>query len=203
MNEQINPPVTGATADLNWKRYFTTVTPSSKFLAMLVFVALPFAGFGLGLKYGTEMPSLTPTLPTETVSVKTYANSEYGYEFTYPISWRMVEERQAWSGDYLPDSRTFVAIWPTTYPAQDFSARVDVYEEKLFVVMNESPFLQGHPFTLTNVNGIPWIVVQGLDYEGKPTDNFSYLTEGNNGTYEVGGSAELTRQILSQFKIFN
>lgn len=37
------------------KHHFTTVTPLSKFLAMVLFIAMPFAGFGLGLKYGMEM----------------------------------------------------------------------------------------------------------------------------------------------------
>lgn len=39
---------------------FTTVTPISKFIAMLLFITLPFAGFYLGIQYGKI--STTPTI---------------------------------------------------------------------------------------------------------------------------------------------
>ena len=36
------------------KEQFTTVTPLSKALAMIVFITLPFAAFFLGMNYGKQ-----------------------------------------------------------------------------------------------------------------------------------------------------
>jgi len=55
------PPITSAEPVVppktDWKRHFFTVTPLSKALAMLLFIALPFFGFWLGMNYPTIMDS--------------------------------------------------------------------------------------------------------------------------------------------------
>lgn len=75
----------------------TTVTPFSKFLAMGLFLLLPFAGFYLGMRYqetldsAKKQRSTTQAIPRkplslvdETANWKTYRNKEYGLEIKYP-----------------------------------------------------------------------------------------------------------------------
>lgn len=77
----------------------TTITSLSKYFAMILFIALPFIGFLLGIKY-QEMIDLierqelynnlapiarspTPT-PENTNELRTYTNTKYNYSFKYP-----------------------------------------------------------------------------------------------------------------------
>lgn len=92
----------------------TTVTPLSKTLAMILFIALPFLGFLLGMQYQevidfqnqqvtapvTLKPHPAPstiaqpsrsTASAETANWKTYKNSEYS--FKYPANF-IIKERQ-------------------------------------------------------------------------------------------------------------
>lgn len=78
----------------------TTVTPISKFLAMLLFITLPFAGFYLGMQYGkisttstiylaknkglAIQPPISPTLSSIPSSWKTFTNTQFHYSFRYP-----------------------------------------------------------------------------------------------------------------------
>lgn len=79
----------------------TTVTPLSKFLALLLFILFPLVGFYAGMEYqrlisssealsvetgfkpiSTPSPqAVTTTTPTPTGTWKTYRNEEYGFEF--------------------------------------------------------------------------------------------------------------------------
>lgn len=90
---------------------FTTVTPLSKVLAMILFIILPFGGFLLGMNYRNDQitatisqddpysPSLsdsfidawpTPTLPGQEPSDwKIYTDTERGFEFRYPDDWKI------------------------------------------------------------------------------------------------------------------
>jgi hypothetical protein len=43
----------------NIKQQFTTVTTFSKIVAGILFIALPFIGFYLGMQYGKEIKALT------------------------------------------------------------------------------------------------------------------------------------------------
>lgn len=121
---------------------------------------------------------------------KTYRNEKYGFEFMYPVTWKMVKELQASSIDYLPVSRNFVAIYPTSYPTQDFSARIDVYNTSLATVRRDNPFIQNMAFVSTTINGISWIKMGATDY----------LIERNGKTYHVSGQTDLSTQIVSTFK---
>src|SRR3990167_6993209 len=56
----------------------------------------------------TNQTNPTPTASPNNANLKTYTSNNYGFEFTYPNSWKMVQELQASSADYLPGSRTFV-----------------------------------------------------------------------------------------------
>lgn len=82
---------------------FTTVTPFSKVLALVLFIALPFVGFWLGIKYqslsNVSSPSspainsskpqalVTPRPSDETVGWKTYVSTLYKYSLSYPSNY--------------------------------------------------------------------------------------------------------------------
>jgi len=97
---------------MSFKEQFTTVTPLSKGLAMVVFVILPFAAFFLGVNYGQQ--SLPPTqtivssvaddiinVPDEWVA---YENEEYGFRFIHPEEWELdiTERKEKWTEKVIP-----------------------------------------------------------------------------------------------------
>lgn len=77
------------------------ITPLSKYLAMVLFIALPFIGFVLGMKYQKTIDSSlkmvdskqidavnTSTTPTPLMTNwKTYISKKHGFEVQYPSSW--------------------------------------------------------------------------------------------------------------------
>jgi len=78
---------------------FTTVTPLSKTLALILFIILPFISFFLGNKYAnltnicsTSQPAKVVSLPSTVPTSPPYANwenfenEEYGISFKYPQS---------------------------------------------------------------------------------------------------------------------
>ena len=105
-------------------KWLTTVTPFSKALAMILFIALPFVGFYLGAQYQEKtipslvefrtIPTPTPTFhrtiltlsptptPIQTDSSTTdlkngntlYENKTFNFSFEYPSSWKLVEQPQ-------------------------------------------------------------------------------------------------------------
>ena len=84
-------------------KYLFTVTTFSKFLAMILFIALPFVGFYLGMQYQQKITVASPVIletqkkpissptPTTTANWKTYTDSQYGYMLNYPASAKVVE----------------------------------------------------------------------------------------------------------------
>jgi hypothetical protein len=77
----------------------TTVTPVSKFLAIVVFITLPFLGFVYGMKYqelldfnqvqdvsysARKVKRLPTPTPDPTAHWKTYENRDYNFQFKYP-----------------------------------------------------------------------------------------------------------------------
>ncbi len=54
MDESQTPEISSTSQKTSLKEQFTTVTPLSKFLAMVLFVAFPFVGFWFGMKYQTQ-----------------------------------------------------------------------------------------------------------------------------------------------------
>lgn len=102
--------------------WLITVTPFSKYLAMFLFILLPFIGFYLGMQYQQKVTVTTPVvsevqknviptskpiptsttnplaspLPTSgsTVNWKTYTNKDYGFSFKYPQEYTVTEKIQ-------------------------------------------------------------------------------------------------------------
>jgi hypothetical protein len=70
MDEQVTPQATEVAATQGWKRHFTTVTPLSKFLAMLLFISMPFAGFGLGVKYAKDVSTPQPYVDNQVNDIR-------------------------------------------------------------------------------------------------------------------------------------
>jgi hypothetical protein len=75
-------------------QWLTTVTPFSKALAMILFIALPFLGFYLGTKYSSllnqssqsqqTVVQKSKTITDPTANWKTYTDPKYGFQFKYP-----------------------------------------------------------------------------------------------------------------------
>lgn len=79
----------------------TTVTKTSKILAFIVFITLPFLGFFAGMNYQASLNSISQTSTTEpilpkriptptpsqtinTSTRKTYTNTKYGFQLKFP-----------------------------------------------------------------------------------------------------------------------
>ncbi|MFA6518806.1 MAG: hypothetical protein WCV93_04140 [Candidatus Shapirobacteria bacterium] len=75
--------------------FFTTVTPLSKYLAMLLFVSLPFIGFILGVNYQKTTaipPSITLPIPTPRIetNLPTKSISVSDFLLEIPSSWQYI-----------------------------------------------------------------------------------------------------------------
>jgi len=84
-------------------RSWTTVTPLSKTVAMIIFIFLPVIGFFAGIRYQEKIdqPLLTSQQRTQitekivyqqitnTNNWKTYTNAKIGMTFKYPPSWTL------------------------------------------------------------------------------------------------------------------
>ena len=138
----------------------------------------------------TNTNSTQPSTPGTGLS--TYTSKNYGFTFQYPSMWAKVMGQDTSSSDYLPAGRSFVAIYPAQYPAQDFSGRVDVYRAPLKTVLKDSPFLKGMAQETEVFNSLKWTRIGA-------GDGVSYLIEKNGRTYEVAGSKEVAGQVVSTF----
>ncbi len=108
--------------------FLTTVTPTSKLLALILFILLPFVGFYMGMKY---QKLLTPTLPTNyeeciqspnsTVLGRTCITPD-GFEFTKPglnqllVSLSPVPDETANWKKYRNDEFGFEFKYPADWP---------------------------------------------------------------------------------------
>lgn len=82
-------------------KWATTVTPLSKFFALIIFITFPILGFIFGMKYqlfidlnktqtNLIIPTIairqivTPTVSIDILNLKTYTNKKYGFSISYP-----------------------------------------------------------------------------------------------------------------------
>lgn len=148
-------------------------------------------------KYGLHEPTKT-TMGTQGAQAPTSLTytSANGFEFQYPATWKKLMEAAASQSDYLPQSRTFTSVYASTYPAQDFEARVDVYNQALAGVLTDNTFIKGGTNTQATINNITWT-------KSVKAGDTSYLAEHNSKTYHVSGKDELVNTILLTFKFTN
>lgn len=101
----------------------TTVTPISKFLAMVLFVTLPFVGFYLGMQYGKISSTLTIylsnknalTVQSTQASSKLYTSSIYHITLQYPADFAL-------KNNHLTHEGTNISYDELTGP--DFSLQI-------------------------------------------------------------------------------
>lgn len=65
------------------KGFFTTVTPLSKTLALILVIVLPFLGFYIGMQY--------PFSPSydQNITMQKYSDPDGYFSFYYPSNWRL------------------------------------------------------------------------------------------------------------------
>lgn len=96
----------------------TTITPLSKYLAMFLFIVLPFLGFFVGLRYEQQFtqymedrtsldqytikPSSANKQNASTANWKTYRNEEFGFEIKYPNDFQKDSEKNNYIKVYKP-----------------------------------------------------------------------------------------------------
>jgi len=107
------------------------VTPLSKYLALALFIILPFIGGYIGytfapekvvevekvvFKESTDEPDssnqIDNSVTPEESSVRGYTNEEYGFSFSYPLGWRKSDKLDYGLG-YTP----IVSVYNTANPA--------------------------------------------------------------------------------------
>jgi len=108
------------------KEQFTTVTPLSKALAMVVFIILPFGAFFLGMSYGQQsvppvetlvFPATDDVEEVDTLGWRTYESKELGFKFRYPAEWG----DEFWEkGGFNPESGLFDLIPDIYWEENDF-----------------------------------------------------------------------------------
>lgn len=107
----------------------TTVTPLSKYLAMFLFIVLPFIGFSLGIRYQQVIDyyqeELTKPIPSikyktsttdQTANWKTYANDKYKFQIGYPNNWNLVSSDDDYPIIRIENKSSSLAFYPYSNP---------------------------------------------------------------------------------------
>lgn len=122
-----------------------------------------------------------------------FISEKYWFTFQYPSSW-MVRTLSTSTSDYLPNSRTFVAIYPDAYPAPDFSGRIDVYNAPLNEVLENNQYVKyKNKDIIQSINGLDWSVIWDSDF----------LIEKNGKTFHISWTKNIAETILINFMITN
>ncbi len=138
---------------MNLPKELTTVTPLSKYLAIVVFVLFPILGFFLGMKYQelmnlskrqemeenltitrapTPTPFAIPTVdPSITANWKTYANSQFEFTLRYPAEWKIAEAKEK---DY-----NIIQIYPTDKKINDIDSEGPSPFTSIRIVVKNNP----------------------------------------------------------------
>ena len=150
---------------------FTTITTFSKTLAGVLSIVLPVAGFLLGIQYQKlqtalellpmQQPTYSPTPTQDEISDwKTYRNEEYGFEFKFPETCKVLpaDRESGWPNAILllycggqskggKDYELAIEIWNSE---DEYKSKYKTFEYYLegITVKNKG----GKIFTLLNVN---------------------------------------------------
>lgn len=167
---------------------FTTVTPLSKIMAILLFTLLPFLGFYLGIKYanlnclsGKVVYIKTPTLISTVIDDsewKSFTNPELGYSFKYPTQMSVF-------GDGMPGRSRF-----SEYNKLIISSSGNFHQNPSFFMENrsEAPVdLKTYSQNSYNANLSNNKTKQGIKqitFDGRPA--WSYILNTDNGFNTVG-----------------
>ncbi len=166
-------------------------TSTPKFIALVIFLLVLAGGAYSAIWWWGKQQVVVPSPTLDLIADwQTYTNTQYGFEFKYPMSW-VVKELQASSIDYQPTNRTFIAIYTKSIPSQDFDARIDVYNDSISTVLVGNPFLEA----ATKIYQSDVFAY----YRGKYGDTY-FLATNNNITYQISGNEALILQFLSTFK---
>lgn len=116
---------------MNLPKELTTVTKTSKTLAYIVFLTLPFIGFFLGIKYQQTLdlanqqttepviikrtPTPTPSQIIDTSNWKTYTSKSYEFSFQYPPDYKVNHESSLALSSDLGTSSIVLSLEPLNY----------------------------------------------------------------------------------------
>lgn len=200
----------------------TTVTKTSKILAFIVFITLPFLGFFLGTTYQASLdsasqtsitepilPKRTPTpIPSQPLDIsdtstwKTYTNEDLKLSFKYPPAYSVLQRDRA---IILQKSSVRAFLYLQTSPnPKNLDAKA---------WLNTLPDQMKIPFTNSYTNTSNYIVggIQGIKMDKNSSStlagyrDYVILIPHNQKIYQfnVGPKTEeydLSQQILSTFK---
>lgn len=118
-------------------KWLTTVTPFSKYLAMLLFIILPIAGFYLGMQYQDKITlnksttsSIKITSASQHENWKTYRNNSLGYAFNYPSELRFFYRNYDEElGDHFMLQNYADGLSFENMDSKDFKISVNVYKK--------------------------------------------------------------------------
>lgn len=110
----------------------TTVTPLSKYFAMILFISLPFVGFLLGIKYQETINLQTnqsediisinkrPTPTSKNINEwEIYTNKKYGFSFNYPSSWK-TQSIKVYNPKYFGEGDLFLDCSTSVFSTEIF-----------------------------------------------------------------------------------
>ncbi|MCL5411727.1 MAG: hypothetical protein M1150_03235 [Patescibacteria group bacterium] len=207
----------------------TTVTTTSKILAAIVFVSLPFAAFFIGATYqasiatkstdstvvSTPKTSTSSATTSATANWKTYSNSTLGFTLKYPNSWSVADNLNGSvsieSADFRQDDKNKLEeqatsgakIFISTSSVSTLPTRSVGQVIKGSDTVTDKEVLSVKSITVDGKSGIEW----DFQEKGNPAFTGTIAKVLNNAkTYEIEiiysskTSKDIFDQILSTFK---
>ncbi len=205
------------------------VTPLSKYLAMALFIALPFLGGLVGYRLAPERMVEVPVSSNKVAEVESmvntfvlYQNPDLGVSFEYPSQWMMrVNESSSSSASYTGKE---IAISSSEIPSNTRGSQISVVImeiSKLGAAFDSvEDILQGKnssdkssienpvPVTIAGIDGVTYTVVaEGSGFkmalfENKGLAYYISMQENDSGT-ESSEEVDVFNNLIQTFKITN
>lgn len=183
---------------MNIKEQFTTVTPFSKFLALILFILLPIGGFWLGVEYGECVEIVGESAPVETLGLggeysigqdvqdsvhkditwEKYSSDIMGFQIVYPKNWFVIEEDKSIIFSNIESQVEFQNM-----NLEEFSYfSVSIRETNNTLSIDDwfklnLEFLS-RDYELMEINGIP--TIKSIPSEGIGSRLYYYIASGSN-----------------------